>query len=89
MYLPTRKALCDQFGTRKGSRLHKILDADTVETDRQLELCDRVLGHCGVEAVMQDGWRPIALYTNSGDTYDPCILYDIVKDDRTEKEIEK
>ena len=56
------------------------------DVDQILEACNVILDTCGIEAIFCD--RHIdsyhldiaALYCNTGDTYDPTVLYDTARD---------
>ena len=61
-------------------RLHDAVRGGNV--DAALELADELIGGCGVEALRGDGWASyycdiVALYANTGDTYDETVIYDV------------
>jgi hypothetical protein len=63
----------------------RLADRVEHEIDLVLEACNEVLGHFGVEALFDNGNDPFyhgvgVLYTNSGETYDPCVMYDTRSD---------
>jgi hypothetical protein len=56
--------------------LHAVLTGPS-RPSVKLRVADTLLGNHGIETILVGGWKPIAEYSNTGDTYALTILRDL------------
>lgn len=75
----------EQRALRNAQRATRDMTSRKDRVDAILHHCNEALECFGVEAIMGDCYSPyygsiVALYVNSGDTYNATIVYDVYQD---------
>jgi len=69
----------DEFVALKIAQLRKLLldwRGGRLETSKMLELADEILEGNGIEEIRFASGNPAAAYVNTGETYEPTIVFD-------------
>ena len=78
---------CDKTKNKVNSMVrvlnYAIKDNSYESIDRALDICNKILGGYGIEAIQGSHWQDyyldiVLLYVNMGDTYDRTIVYDTI-----------